>query len=116
MEQPPIDLTPYLVEVFLASETIINPETTDMETHGFIKNVETWWKRHREEQIPVSSPVAHLLLALVNITTALMAEKLEGVDLFQQRNRLSMVKSQLIQHMATHLPQCEPKPAEQEAA
>jgi hypothetical protein len=40
-----------------------------------------------------------------------MEQKMDGVDLFQQRNRLNRIKSGLVQSMAKHLPECEQSPA-----
>lgn len=110
-----IDLTAYLVDVFNNSECVINPESTEFDGDRFLKSLEIWWKRQNESTQAPTAPVAHLTLSLINIATALMAEKMDGVDLFQQRNRLIRIKSQLIQSMAKHLPQCEPQPAQNAA-
>jgi hypothetical protein len=106
-----VDLNAYLVEVYLHTEVLQNPHTTDFHFDNFLKAFELWWQRCQECDYVPTSTTAHLVLSLVNMSVFLMEQKMDGVDLFQQRNRLNRIKSGLVQSMAKHLPECEQSPA-----
>jgi hypothetical protein len=106
-----VDLNAYLVEVYLHTEILQKPNSTDFDFDRYLKSFELWWQRCQECDYVPTSTTAHLVLSLVNMSVFLMEQKMDGVDLFQQRNRLNRIKSGLVQSMAKHLPECEQSPA-----
>ena len=106
-----VDLNAYLVEVYLHTEQLQNPHTTEFDFDRFLKAFELWWKRCEENAFVPTVATAHLVLGMVNLSVLLLEQHLDGLDLFQQRNRLNRIKSGLVQRMAKHLPECEQSPA-----
>lgn len=108
-----LDLTAYLVDVYLESERLFHPVEGKFDPDKFIKSLEIWWTRQKQSETPISATNTHLALALINIVQTLVGEMLHGVDCKLQHLRLSELKSEIVHFMGSYLPQ---EPKEKEAA
>ena len=102
-----VDVNAYLLELYLHTEQITDPSQNPQQFNEFVAAFEHCWNRYKETSQPLNAGMVHMMLGLLNLSIHMVEQALSGHDRFQLRNRLSVIKSELIHGITLFLPKQE---------
>lgn len=91
-----IDLSPYLIDVFIQSQKVSDWKNSPDEVQKHIDTVETWWARHKTTGAALRTGEAYLMLTHLNMLKGYAYTNAEHLDWKIDFERLFRIKAGII--------------------